>query len=160
MLPKTSLVCMSRSGHRAVIQWMKRTYEKVKNVEAKNWEFSRRKIGDGHTTLLLRDYPNWAASIASYFPHHFGFDTFVDKWITHANAAHTVPTILFHEWVEAGNGEGIEIFGESPNEALKNKTSDGPGNVLTRYKQMAGHPVYERLMQRTDAIEASERVFA
>ena len=74
----------------------------------------------------------------------------IDDWIPHADAAHSVPTILFNEWVEAGCGDDIEIFGSD---------SFGTGSVLTRYKQMNGHPVDERLMQREDALEASERVF-
>ncbi len=150
MLPKTALISMSRSGHRAVLRWLWKRYKIVGNIESKPFEMSMRRAGNDNVTLLIRDYPNWAASLASYFHDHHSFDPMIDAWITHAEAAHSVPTILFNEWVEAGHGDDIEIFGSD---------SFGTGHVLTRAKQMAGHPVYERLMQREDALAANERVF-
>ncbi len=149
--PPTTLICMSRGGHRAVQWWLNLRHKRVDLIESKPFEMSiRRARPDASPTLLIRDYPNWAASIAAYFSEHHSFDPMVDCWITHAAAAHTVPTILFPEWVRAGHGNEIDI---------PNSDGFGAGTVLTRNKLMRGDPTYERLMDRTDATELNARVF-
>ncbi len=153
-----SIVAMSRTGHRAVREWLyQQTGKHPRNIEAQSWVKSMEMCKANGTApiLLLRDYPNWLASIVSYMRHDSiePFHLMVDNWISHVEQAYTVPTILFNEWVKAGHGDGIVI--SKGGDATR---FDG-GSVLTRYEQMADDPRYVELMQREDAVGLSHTLF-
>ncbi len=149
-----ALISMSRSGHRAVMEWMGRIHgSPPRNIESKPFKRSielTRKV----PVLLLRSYPNWLASIVSHFPDHSCFDVMIDKWVSHAKAAATIPTILFERWVKAGHGDDIDI-----GKTFGSFTKFDSGSVLTRGAQMRGNPTYDRLLSaRTDAVAANDSI--
>jgi len=185
--PGLNVIAMPRTGHRAVMQWLWRssggnpavvrqpvmarkrtpTDFHIHNIEYKSFEDSMERAGSngGPVVLLVRDYPNWIASIlawrgclqeeqregADLVALRLALNTDTDMYLTHLEAVGTVPTILYPQWVRAGHGEGIEVAGRP-------SRFEG-GDPLHRYEQMADHEMYQEMMTREDAIAMSDRVF-
>lgn len=147
------LIAMPRTGHRAVMAWMRQgTGEFVKNIEGFEFDRSvkRAKIQKVTPWMLIRDFPNWLAACIAFYPAFVNLPPMIDAWITHAENIGNVPTILYPEWVAAGHGNGITGF----------DSGFDSGSVLTRYQQMQGSEIFERHMRdRTDALELNRQIF-
>ncbi len=161
-----SMIAMPRTGHRAVMLWLAGKTETVRrdrpigNIEGKSFDESMAICEQTGTApvMLLRDYPNWLASMVTFFEtcrnDSRRMNKFVDCWMTHMENAFSVPTILFPNWVAAGHGDGITVNPDSP------VTKFVGGSVLDRGSQMGDHPMYLEMMStRQDAISISEKVF-
>jgi len=147
------VIAMSRTGHHAVIDWVEREYgEPANNLESQTFEESM--SFPGRHVLVLRDYPNWLASVIRNFK---SFDRlaerrllWVDNWMSHVRAAFTIPTILYPAWHAAGHGKDIQ-----PRVGMR----FGDPDPLGRAGIMQNHPTFKKMMEsRPDAVALSKSI--
>lgn len=156
-LLKVNVISMSRTGHRAIMQWLReRIGSTIYNTESK--PFAQSVAKPGLPVLVLRDYRNWMASLVYHMlplhvPQHRGrLEQYIDMWVSHTEAAFSVPTILYPDWVRAGYGKNITIRG--------NPTDFHDDDTLHRYEQMSHDDEFRRVVEgREDALRVNERVF-
>ncbi len=147
---RVAVIGLARTGHTAIMRWFERRHGEATDICNQSWDDSIRNTADRFPVLVVRDFPNWAASsIAKYIGvDEKAMDAHVDLWMDHVKHAFTIPTIVYHQWVLAGHGEHIE--GAS--------SSFSTGSVLTRYEQVADDARWLYMMRRADALQLSERI--
>lgn len=149
-----SVIAMPRTGHHAVMRWLEaRDGGRPRNVEGRFWDDSLESIKNMKTVpiLVIRDYPNWAASVLSYFTKHVESDLerYVAMWISHVENAYTIPTIRYDLWLRAGHGKTV----------LDEGSMFEGGSRLNRYEQSCGDSRWPYLMGQERALELSYQVF-
>ena len=147
---RLAVIGLARTGHTAIMRWLERDHGPAVDICNKSWESSLANVADRLPILVVRDFPNWAASsIAKYIGvDEKAMDAHIDLWVDHVKHAFTVPTIVYHHWVLAGHGEHIE----------GGPSSFRSGSVLTRYEQVDDDARWLYMMRRADALQLSERI--
>ncbi len=183
MIERLNVISMSRSGHRAVLDWLRgslpgsvHTIGRVASNDdcrCADWHLVNyencsmpefvKENPPGYSILHIRDYRNWAASmIMNGVNNRDDLDQQIDVWMTHAAAVDKLPTILYHEWT-ASKVYRDKVLRKISSDVLKfdrtkesTPTRFGNNDFHGRYKGSSAK-VKKFIDKRTDAVRLSDK---